>query len=356
MISVVVPAFNEESAIRLLHERLTAAAETWGENYEIILVDDGSRDRTLEICRQIAEEDPHLRVLSFSRNFGHQAAVTAGLQHCSGDVAAVIDADLQDPPEVIGRFIEKCREGFDVVYAIRTKRKENLAKRAGYFLYYRLLKRLSALDIPLDAGDFCVISRTALDAINSLPERNRFVRGLRTWVGYRQTGLAYERDSRQAGEPKYTFSNLVRLAMDGIINFSYKPLQLVTFSGLLLGLFTILAGIGVTFLFITDTTVLGYNPRQVRGWTSLALALSLLSGVQLISLGILGEYLGRVFEEVKSRPTFIIRTKVNFERDTQHLRFVPDEHQSVVNLALQTGVSSSPGQPEVYSGSTRRTL
>jgi len=315
MISVVVPAFNEAAAIEMLHRRLTAAAETWREDYEIILVDDGSSDETLAICRQIAGVDAHFRVLSFSRNFGHQAAVSAGLRHCSGDIAAVIDADLQDPPEELIRFIEKCREGFDVVYAIRTKRKENVVKRTGYFLYYRLLKRLSALDIPLDAGDFCVIGGTALEALNSLPERNRFVRGLRTWVGYRQTGLVYERHSRQAGEPKYTFSKLVRLALDGIINFSYKPLQLVTFSGLLLGLFTILAGLGVTILYVTDTTVLGYNPRQVRGWTSLILVVSMLSGVQLISLGILGEYLGRVFEEVKGRPPFIIRTKLNFDRD-----------------------------------------
>ena len=267
MISVVVPAFNEAAAIELLHARLTAAAETWREDYEIILVDDGSSDETLAICRRIAGTDPHFRVLSFSRNFGHPAAVSAGLRYCSGDVAAVIDADLQDPPEELIRFIEKCREGFDVVYAIRTKRKENVVKRTGYFLYYRLLKRLSALDIPLDAGDFCVISCTALEALNSLPERNRFVRGLRTWVGYRQTGLVYDRHSRQAGEPKYTFSKLVRLGMDGIINFSYKPLQLVTFSGLLVGLFTILAGLGVVFLYVTDTTVFGYNPRQVRGWS-----------------------------------------------------------------------------------------
>jgi glycosyltransferase involved in cell wall biosynthesis len=313
LISVIVPAYNEEAGIGLLHDRLTTAAQVWREDYEIIIVDDGSRDRTLELCSEIARSDPHFRVLSFSRNFGHQAAVSAGLQHCSGDVAAVIDADLQDPPEQLIRFIEKCREGFDVVYAIRTKRKENFFKRACYFLYYRLLKRLSALEIPLDAGDFCVMSRPALDALNSLPERNRFVRGLRTWVGYRQTGLAYERHSRQAGEPKYTFAKLMKLAIDGIISFSYKPLHYVMFSGLMIGFLTILAGIGAAVLYLANATVFGYNPRQVRGWTSLTLALSLLSGVQLISLGIIGEYIGRLFEEVKGRPTFLIREKVNFE-------------------------------------------
>jgi glycosyltransferase involved in cell wall biosynthesis len=315
MISVIIPAFNEEAGIQALYTRLTAAAAAWGEEYEIILVDDGSRDRSLEICLRISVQDPRFRVLSFSRNFGHQAAVSAGLQYCSGDVAAVIDADLQDPPEELIRFIERCREGFDVVYAIRTKRKEGILKRASYFLYYRLLKHLAALDIPLDAGDFCVMSRPVLDSLNSLPERNRFVRGLRTWVGYRQTGLAYERHARQSGEPKYTFSKLLRLAMDGIINFSYKPLQLILMFGLVVGFFTVLAGVVVGFLFLSNTAVFGYNPRQVRGWTSLALAVSLLSGMQLISLGLLGEYLGRVFEEVKSRPAFIIRRKLNFDGD-----------------------------------------
>ncbi len=324
MISVVVPAFNEEDAIHVLHQRLTQSAKAWGEDYEVILVDDGSHDGTLEKCRQIAASDPRFRVLSFSRNFGHQAAVSAGLRYASGDVVAVIDADLQDPPEELIRFIRKCREGFDVVYAIRTKRKENIFKRTSYFLYYRILKHLSALDIPLDAGDFCVMGRAALDALNSLPERNRFVRGLRTYVGYRQVGLSYERHSRQAGEPKYTFSKLVRLGADGIVNFSYKPLHLVMYFGLVIGFLTILAGVGVAVLYLTDTTLLGYNPRQVRGWTSLILALLFFSGLQLISLGIIGEYIGRVFEEVKARPAFIIRTKLNFERERPEAHFAAE--------------------------------
>jgi len=311
MISIVVPAFNEEEGIHLLHERVSAVAAGWGEEYELIVVDDGSRDRTLEICQQIAAGDPRFRVISFSRNFGHQAAITAGLRYSSGDLIAVMDADLQDPPEELIRFIDKCREGFDVVYAIRTKRKEGLWKRWSYFLYYRLLKRLAALDIPLDAGDFCVMSRPALDALNALPERNRFIRGLRTWVGYRQTGLAYERHARQTGEPKYTFGKLLRLAMDGIISFSYKPLQLVMFCGLAVSALTLLAGLVVVFQYLTNTTLFGYNPRQVRGWTSLILAFLLLSGVQLMSLGIIGEYVGRVFEEVKARPPFVVRKTIN---------------------------------------------
>jgi glycosyltransferase involved in cell wall biosynthesis len=311
MISVVTPAYNEEEGIRPLYQRVSAAAASWGEDYELIVVDDGSRDRTLEICQEIAASDPHFRVISFSRNFGHQAAITAGLRYCSGEIIAVIDADLQDPPEELIRFIDRCREGYDVVYAIRTKRKEGPLKRLSYFLYYRLLKRLASLDIPLDAGDFCVMSRRVLDALNALPERNRFVRGLRTWVGYRQTGLAYERHARQTGEPKYTFSKLLRLAMDGIISFSYRPLQLVMFCGLAVAGLTLLAGMVVVIQFLTNTTLFGYNPRQVRGWTSLILAVLLLAGVQLLSLGIIGEYVGRLFEEAKARPTFVVSKTIN---------------------------------------------
>jgi glycosyltransferase involved in cell wall biosynthesis len=313
MISVIVPALNEKDGISVLYRRVTDAARSWNEKYELIIVDDGSTDGMLDICEELAEGDPNLRLISFSRNFGHQAAITAGLQHCSGDIAAVIDADLQDPPEELARFIEKCREGFDVVYAIRTQRKESALKRFAYFFYYRMLKRLAALDIPLDAGDFCVMSRPVVDALNRLPERSRFLRGLRTWVGYRQTGLAYERQARHAGEPKYTFRRLLHLAMDGIINFSYKPLHLVTLAGAIIGLFSVLGAIFVLIQYSLDATILGYNPRQARGWTSLILSIQFLSGIQLLALGIVGEYIGRLFEEIKGRPAFIVRKLVNFD-------------------------------------------
>ncbi len=313
MISVVVPAYNEEAGLALLYERLTAAASTWNEDYEIVVVDDGSRDATLRILTEFAERDSRVKVLSFTRNFGHQAAVTAGLIHATGDIVAVIDADLQDPPEELYRFLEKIKEGYDVVYAVRVKRKEGVLKRAAYFSYYRLLRYLANIDMPLDAGDFCVLSRRALDALNALPERNRFVRGLRTWIGYRQIGVSYERHARAAGVPKYTFRSLVNLALDGVINFSYKPLRILALTGIAVGVFALIAAVIFLVQYMTNATVYGYNPRNAPGWTSLILAILSLSGLQLFGMGILGEYLGRLFEETKRRPPYLIAETMNVQ-------------------------------------------
>ena len=310
MISLVSPAFNEEDGIEELYRRVCGASPAWGEDFELVVVDDGSRDHTLEILERLAS-DPRLKVVSLSRNFGHQAAVSAGLMHTRGDIVAVIDADLQDPPESLRPFLQKVRDGWDVVYAIRAKRKEGLVKRICYHLYYRLLKRMAGIDIPLDAGDFCVMRREVVDVLNALPERNRFIRGLRTWVGFCQTGLAYERHARYAGEPKYTFRKLFKLAADGIINFSYRPLQFIVFLGVLVALLSIAAGSFVVIQYITDFTVLGFNPRDARGWTSLVFIVLFSSGVQLICLGILGEYVGRLFEEVKQRPVWLVRKRIN---------------------------------------------
>jgi len=313
MISVVVPAYNEEAGIAQLYERLTTAATDWDEDYEILLVNDGSCDGTLSACAERAALDVRFKVICLARNFGHQAAITAGLQHAAGDLVAIIDADLQDPPEELGRFFAKCREGYDVVYAVRTKRKETLLKRACYHAYYRALSALATIDIPLDAGDFCVLSRRAVDMLNALPERNRFVRGLRTWIGFRQIGLRYERQPRAAGEPKYTFGKLVNLAFDGIINFSYKPLRVITIAGALVGALAFVFGAIFFVQYVTDTSIFGYNPRAARGWTSIILAVLLLSGTQLLSLGILGEYIGRLFEETKQRPLFVVGSTLNME-------------------------------------------
>ena len=311
MISIVVPAYNEEEGIGLLYERVTQAADNWGEDYEIIAVDDGSRDGTLRILSAIAAVDSRLKVVSFTRNFGHQAAVTAGLIHASGGIVAIIDADLQDPPEELGKFLNKCREGYDVVYAIRSKRKESLPKRAAYHVYYRLLRFLANIDIPVDAGDFCVMSRRALDTLNALPERNRFVRGLRTWIGYRQIGIAYERHARAAGTPKYTLRGLFNLALDGVINFSYKPLRVLGVTGMAIGVFALIAAVAFFVQSVTNTTVFGYNPRDAPGWTSTILAILSLSAIQLFGLGIMGEYLGRLFEETKRRPPYLIAEIIN---------------------------------------------
>jgi dolichol-phosphate mannosyltransferase len=312
VISVVVPALNEEDGVRELYTRIMAAGAHWPDpDLELILVDDGSTDRTLSICRELAAADPRFKIVSLTRNFGHQPAVTAGLEHASGDAVVVMDADLQDPPESVGPFIAKLDEGFDVVYAIRTKRKENLFKRGMYFLYYRLLKKLAAFDIPLDSGDFCVMRRTVVRAICDLPERNRFVRGLRTWVGYNQTGMAYERSARFAGEPKYTFSRLVKLGLDGIVNFSYKPLHFATLLGLAVGCLAGLAAMVVFILYVIDGNIMGFNPRQARGWTSVVLVLLFSTASQLFCVGILSEYVGRLFEETKRRPVYLVRERIN---------------------------------------------
>lgn len=315
MISVVIPMFNESPGVELLSARVTTAACAWGEDYEVIFVDDGSRDNTLDLCVAVAEQNKHFKVLSFTRNFGHQAAVTAGLRYASGDIVAVMDADLQDPPEELCRFIEKCRQGYDVVYAVRAKRKEGALKKMSYWLYYRLLARLATIDIPLDAGDFCVMNRQVLDCLNALPERNRFVRGLRTWVGYRQVGLAYERKARQFGESKYASARLVNLAFDGLVNFSYKPLRLLMGAGVFVGGMSIVGAIIVFVQYVTDTTIWGYNPHQARGWTSLIFAVLFLAGIQLIGMGILGEYIGRLFDEIKGRPSYLIAKQIGFGHD-----------------------------------------
>jgi polyisoprenyl-phosphate glycosyltransferase len=315
MISIVIPAYNEEDGIAEVYRRITEASGTWGEEYEILIIDDGSRDQTLSICEQIGSVDPRMKAVSLSRNFGHQAAVSAGLMYARGSTVAVMDADLQDPPEELFRFFEKIREGWDVVYAIRKKRKEGILKRACYSAYYRILRKLAVLDIPLDAGDFCVMRGEVVDAINKLPERNRFVRGLRSWVGFRQTGLAYERQSRFAGEPKYTFSKLVKLAFDGITNFSYRPLQFIMLMGLILAGFSLLGAFFVVFQYIANWTIDGFNPRNARGWTSTIFIILFFSAANLTCMGILGEYLGRLFEEVKHRPIWIVRKRINLPEE-----------------------------------------
>jgi len=314
-ISIIVPCFNEEAVLPELFGRLAAVAATWGMDYEILCVDDGSRDRTWELLKAQNQKDARWRCLSFARNFGHQTAVSAGLFYASGDVVVVIDADLEDPPEEISRLLEKWREGYDVVYAIRQKRKEGLFKRACYWAFYRIMARLVAFEIPLDSGDFCLINRRVVDTINAMPERNRFVRGLRAWSGFRQTGVAYERAARFAGTPKYNFSKLVKLAMDGLFSFSTVPLRAATYLGL--GV-SALAFFGIVFtlaqkIFAAQFTRIGLAPAP--GFPTIVISILFLGGVQLICLGILGEYIGRIYEEVKGRPLWILRDSAGIAVD-----------------------------------------
>jgi glycosyltransferase involved in cell wall biosynthesis len=303
-ISVVVPVFNEAAGIRTFHERTTTALEAIpGATHELIYVDDGSRDGSLEQLRAFAEADPRVRVLKLSRNFGHQIAITAGLDHAGGDCAAVIDSDLQDPPEVIAEMVETWKKGFDVVYGVRARRDgEGALKLLTASAFYRLLRRLVGIDIPADVGDFRLMSRRALDELGRLREKDRFVRGLVSWIGFKQTGVRYVRDERVAGETKYPYSKMFKFALDGITSFSTAPLRLATWLGY--------AASAFAFLYLASVFVqkaLGYT---VDGWATIMVALTFLGGVQLICLGIIGEYLGRVFTEVKPRPMYVIEERL----------------------------------------------
>jgi dolichol-phosphate mannosyltransferase len=279
---------------------LRAALDPLDIEPEIILVNDGSSDATPTMIHMLSQADPRVVGVMLSRNFGHQAAVSAGIAECTGDAVIVMDGDLQDPPEVLEQFIARWRDGAEVVYAVRTKRKEGLLKRTAYGAFYRLLRKLSDIDIPLDSGDFGLMDRKVVNALLALPERQRFVRGLRCFVGFRQEGLVYERAGREAGAPKYTFKALVRLAMDGLISFSSAPLNLITY----LGLGSCVFALGL-IAWVMGRAIIGQRPPE--GWASTMVVVLFFGSVQLLSLGIIGEYLRRIFLEVKGRPTYIVR-------------------------------------------------
>ncbi|KPM48474.1 glycosyltransferase family 2 protein [Jiulongibacter sediminis] len=307
MISIVIPIFNEEENLNNLYTRLTAAAPSWQEDYEIVLVDDGSADDSLQIMTDFAEKDTHVRVVKLSRNFGHQPAISAGIQEAKGDAVVIMDGDLQDPPEELHRFLEKWREGYHVVYAVRTKRKEGFFKKLAYRLFYRLLAAISEIDIPLDSGDFCVMDRKVVNAIvKEMPEQIRFVRGLRAYAGFKQIGVEYERAERAAGEVKYTFKKLMGLAMDGLFGFSNVPLRLATYFGFMIAIPSFIVGIFFILHRLIGFKVLGHTPVEIPGTTTLTVGMYFLGGVTLIILGILGEYIGRIYIEVKRRPFFVI--------------------------------------------------
>ena len=297
---MVLPVYNEEENLPVLYDRLSAVLKATGLEYELIFVDDGSHDRSLEQLHRLASSDPRMNIVELARNFGHQVAISAGLDYARGRGVIVMDADLQDPPEVLPQFIAKWQEGHDVVYAIRERRKEGWLKRTAYRLFYRLLRRVANIEIPLDAGDFCIMSRRVVDLLVAMPERNRFVRGIRSWVGLDQVGLAYERQARYAGRPRYSFLGLLYLALDGLVSFSYVPLRIITVLGLSVSVVSILTAI---FYFVKKLLV-GLTPP---GFATLIVAILFLAGVQLVTIGVIGEYVGRIFEEVKRRPLYIVR-------------------------------------------------
>lgn len=298
-LSIVIPLYNEESLFSELVQRLEQSLSLLPEKTEILLVNDGSRDATASLIDEQVKRNPKFCGIHLSRNFGHQEAISSGIAEAQGAFVAIIDGDLQDPPEILHEMLEVMLKGYDVVYAIRKNRKEGFIKRKCYKVFYRLLAMFSNIDIPLDSGDFCMMRRNVVDAMNAMPEKNRFVRGLRSYVGFRQVGFEYERHKRFSGEPKYTFIKLLKLAMDGIFSFSEKPLRMATFGGGIAACLSLLVG----FYQLIKKIVFDY---ELPGFASLAVGLFFLGGIQLISVGILGEYIGRIYREVKGRPHSIV--------------------------------------------------
>ncbi|MCC5619285.1 glycosyltransferase family 2 protein [Nostoc sp. CHAB 5836] len=299
--SLIVPIYNEEEIIPELYRRLNAVMNRMDGLVELILINDGSRDRSLQLLRELHQKDPRICYLSFARNFGHQIAVTAGLNFVRGQVIVILDADLQDPPELIPDMVEKWRQGYQVVYAQRTQRiKEGWFKRFTAYSFYRVLKKLADVEIPTDTGDFCLMDRQIVDILNSMPERTRYIRGLRSWVGFQQTAIRFERNPRFAGKVKYTFSKSLALAINGLVSFSIVPLRLSTY----LGLLAAAAAIFMALLVLYWRLFLPHSP--LTGFTIILMAIFFLGSVQLVSVGILGEYIGRIYEEVKARPLYTL--------------------------------------------------
>lgn len=306
LLSVIVPVFNESAVIPTFYERASRAfGAIAGFDYELVFVDDGSRDDSYQQLAALASRDPHVRVIKFSRNFGHQIAITAGVDHARGDCVVVIDADLQDPPEVVSRMVDQWRAGFDVVYGVReTREGESTMKLATAALFYRLLTRLTNIQIPTDVGDFRLMSRRAVTELSRLREKDRFVRGLVSWIGFKQTGVLYNRDKREAGETKYPYRKMIKFALDGITSFSTVPLRLATWMGYTSALLAV--------LYLVYVLIMRFLGFTIEGWATIMVAMLFLGSVQLICLGILGEYMGRVFNEVKPRPMYVVEELVAF--------------------------------------------
>jgi dolichol-phosphate mannosyltransferase len=303
-VSFVIPLYNEESNLKTLVDRLIQVMESSQISLDVVLVDDGSRDRSREILQALALQDSRFHVILLSKNHGHQLALTAGLSVARGTEGVfVLDGDLQDPPELLSIFYDKFQEGYDVVYAVREKRKEVFYKRWAYFVFYRILKKIANVDIPLDSGDFSFISRRVVNVLNQMPEESRFIRGMRTWIGFKQIGVAYDRQERASGDSKYSFGKLVQLALNGIFNFSEFPIKFVT----MLGGFAIVSSV---VYFISVVIKKFFVDQVIEGFTALLFVIILFGGIQLAAIGILGEYILRIFFQSKNRPNFIIEKQI----------------------------------------------
>jgi len=318
-LSIVVPCFNEEACLPELHQRLSAAGrQASGDDYELVLVNDGSRDETWPLMQGFAANDPHLVAVNLSRNHGHQLALTAGLDLCRGDAILIIDADLQDPPELLPEMLQAMREQrADVVYGVRKSRAgETAFKRATAHGFYRLLSRATDVDIPLDAGDFRLMSRRALDALLAMPEQARFIRGMVAWIGFKQIPFAYDRQERFAGVTKYPFGKMLRFALDALTSFSSAPLKLASHAGLLLSIGSVLLILYIGYAWLAG--------QSIQGWTSLMLVVVVLGAVQMFVLALMGEYIGRLYNEAKGRPLYIVQEIAGGERGPARLGYLAD--------------------------------
>jgi dolichol-phosphate mannosyltransferase len=297
---------DEQDNARALYERVVAALDPY--TWELVVVDDGSRDDTAKVLTELAAADGRVKVVYLSRNFGHQAAITAGLEHATGDAVVMIDADLQDPPELIPEMVERWRDGSDVVYAVRESREgETRMKLATAHVFYRLMSRMAQLELPVDSGDFRLMDRRALDALLGMPERARFLRGMTVWIGFTQTAVTYRREARAAGETKFTLRKMLRFSFDAISSFSYFPLQVATLIGFVLS--------AIAFLAIPLTIIARYSDLFVPGISTTLIVMLLLGGIQLMTLGVIGEYVGRIYDEVKRRPLYVVRETTNIDED-----------------------------------------
>lgn len=320
-LSFVIPMYNEEECAPILYLRTSKVCDKLGLNFEFVAVNDGSFDKTLPVLKKLRQKDPRLKIISFTRNFGHQPAIVAGLKYASGDIVIVMDADLQDPPEILPKMLQKWREGYKVVYGIREEREEIWLKKMCYKFFYRLLLKMSPLkNIPLDAGDFCLMDKKVVREMRRFKEDRPFLRGLRTWVGFKQTGIEYKRPGRLAGKSKYSFVKLFHLAIDGLLSFSTVSLKMTIFAGLIISFMSIAYAIYIaTTRFLALINVVTYSD-VIPGWTTPVVSITFLMGLQFIFLGILGEYVSRIYSQSKNRPHFVIEEKLGLKNHSTDKR------------------------------------
>ena len=313
MISVVIPIYNEEKTLPELHRRLQATLEPLGRRCEIILIDDGSRDGSFPLMKEARNRDRRVKIIRLSRNFGHQIALSAGIDLASGDAVILMDGDLQDPPELLSTMIARWREGYQVVYTVKRTRKENRLKRLAFHSFYRVLHALSPVDIPMEAGNFSLLDRAVVEVFRSMPERNRYISGMRAWAGFRQIGIEYDRDARFAGKPQMSLRRLFELALDGIISFSKAPLRIAIYTGITAAGAAFLGG-----LYVLSEKL--FTDKAILGWASTIVSITFLGGLILLTLGVIGEYVGRIYDEVKRRPLYVIQDMVGFaQRRSGHV-------------------------------------